>query len=82
LSGDLQGLPPQAAVDIIVQFKNPPAAVDLAAIAQLGATLKRTFPNIRAGLFKVPAAALRGIAANPNVVYISPIGSRRQPGVC
>jgi serine protease AprX len=72
LSGDLQKLPPGAAVTIIVQFKNPPAAVDLAAITQLGGTLKRTFPNIRAGLFTVPAAALRGIAANPNVTYISP----------
>src|SRR5439155_621836 len=71
LSGDLQGLPPQAAVDVIVQFKLPPAAVDLAAITHLGGTLKRTFPNIRAGLFTVPAVALRGIVANPNVIYIS-----------
>src|SRR5437773_90053 len=72
LSRDLQGLPPGGAVNIIVQFKNPPAAVDLAAIAQLGGTQKRTFPNIRAGLFTVPAVALRGLSSIPNVAYISP----------
>src|SRR6266446_4304949 len=74
LSGDLLllELPPQAPVDIIVQFKNPPAAVDLASITHLGGTLKRTFPNIRAGLFTVPKVALRALAGIPNVAYASP----------
>lgn len=72
LSNDLQRLPPGSSVDVIVQFTAPPSANDFAAIAAAGGNLKKRFPNIRGGLFTVPAAALHGIAANPRIFYISP----------
>ena len=72
LSPDLDGLPQGAALDVIVQFTRPPSAANLMLIRQMGGSVKRTFPNIPGALITLPAAALNGIAANPNVKYISP----------
>src|SRR5260221_7370029 len=72
LSHDLQNLDPRSSVDVIVQFTAPPSDSDFAEIARGGGRLKKQFPNIRGGLFTVPAAALHGIANNPRISYISP----------
>lgn len=72
LSNDLQHVPAGTVLDIIIQFRLSPSAADIAEISQSGGSIKRSLPNIRGGLFTVPAAALEGIAHNPNVAYISP----------
>src|SRR5262245_28446480 len=67
LSPDVSDLPSGSVVDVIVQFRQPPAASDLAAMTSHGGRLKKTFKHIPGIVITVPAAALKGIAANPNV---------------
>ena len=71
LSADLQSLSPSASVDVIVQFTTPPSAADLSKVAQQGGRLKAKFRHIPAAAFTVPAAALKGMAADARVKYVS-----------
>src|SRR3954466_269082 len=57
-SSDLTALPPSSSVDVIVQFRNPPTTLDLAAITHAGGTHRTTFKNIRGALFTIPVGAL------------------------
>src|SRR5215510_3863898 len=72
LSPDLANVDPQATVRVIVQFATPPTAQDRQRVLQLGGDLEADLDLVNAGLYSVPAVALKGLANNPNVVYISP----------
>ena len=72
ISSDLLAGAPVASVDAIVQFRRAPLAADIADISAKGGRLKRSFRHVPAGLFTLPVQALKGIAAHPQVLYISP----------
>src|SRR5947207_779259 len=72
LSKDLQGLPPSASVNTIIQFTGLPSAADLNAVNHAGGVLKHRFQRINGALFTVRAGQLNAIAANPKIAYISP----------
>jgi serine protease AprX len=71
LSGDLQNLPPNTIVDVVIQFSHPPAAADVSAITANGAKVNAIFKNIPDIVATLHAGALAGIAHNPNISYIS-----------
>ena len=73
LSSELKNVPPAGSLDVIVQFRHPPTAKDLAALTARGGSRKVEFKSVHGGLFTLPAAALKNIAANPNVLYVSPL---------
>src|SRR5712692_2299893 len=68
LAKDLPSSNAAGLVDVIVQFRSMPGQAEL---NQLGQT-KRTFNIIRAVQLTLPPAAIRALANNPNVVYVSP----------
>src|ERR1041385_2186363 len=72
LSKDLDGIAPGTQVDVIIQFADTPSNSHLAAINRAGGVQKASFHGIHGGLFTVPAAALKGLAMNPEITYISP----------
>src|SRR5262249_1678664 len=72
LSPDLTHIPPSTRVDVIMQFRHGPQAGDFAAISASGGRLQKTFKHLHGIVVSVPAAALHGLAANPNVTYVSP----------
>src|SRR5947209_11220759 len=71
LSRDL----PQAAngrqVNVIVQFASHPSQADFDRITYRGARLKAKFSHLRSAVFTVAPEALRGIAADRHVAYVS-----------
>src|SRR5258707_540390 len=72
LSAELQGLPPAASVNVIIQSTRAPSAADLKAVDRAGGVLKHSFQRIHGGLFALKTAdQLNAIAANPNVAYVS-----------
>src|SRR4051794_10167617 len=72
LSADLQGLPPAASVNVIIQFTRSPTSTDLRAVSQAGGVLKQTFQGIHGAAFKIKAGQLNAAASNATVAYISP----------
>ena len=69
---DLANADPHSVLSVIVQFNLPPSGQDIGSINQLGGQEQADLPLIQGKLFSIPAAALNGIAHNPNVAYISP----------
>jgi hypothetical protein len=72
ISRDLEQSPPGKPVDVIIQWTQPPGPAHHNKVAAQGGALKQSFTVIKAGLYTVPAAALNGLAHDPEVVYISP----------
>src|ERR1051326_7197442 len=72
LSRDLQNLPLNSTVDVIVQFTAPLSSAALNSVVAAGGKLKLQLPRIKAAVFTLPAVALQGIEHNPNVKYASP----------
>src|SRR6266852_4657490 len=69
ISPDLKSVKPEASVDVIVQFHQPPSAADL-----LGEDVskKAELPLVKAELITVKGANLSRLASHGNVAYISP----------
>src|SRR6266851_3686444 len=69
ISPDLKSVKPEASVDVIVQFHQPPSAADL-----LGEDVnkKAELPLVKAELVSVKGANLSSLASHANVAYISP----------
>src|SRR5690242_3375283 len=66
MSADLQGLPPSASVDVIIQFTHPPSGADLSAVNRAGGLLKHQFQSLKGVLVTLKVGQLRGLlAANP-----------------
>src|SRR4051794_13951942 len=72
LSMDLQGLPPSASVDVIIQFTGLPSQADLDAVSHAGGVMRQALQSIHGALFTVKVGQLNGIANNPHITYISP----------
>ena len=74
LSRDLTGVSSTTNVNVIVRFKHPPSDADHQRILQLsnGGALLKKLRSVKGGEYKMPAAALARIAADPGVAYVSP----------
>src|SRR5690348_7893322 len=59
-------------VNVIVQFTQPPTAKSHAKVAAEGGRLQADLSVSHAGLYSIPAKALRGLANDPDVKFISP----------
>ena len=57
-------------VDVIIQFNEAPGQRDFDSVN--GGELKRKLPAIDGALFSMPAKALKGLANNPRIKYVSP----------
>ena len=69
---ELQGYNVPAELDVIIQYKQTPTSADHQRVIGKGGIHRNTFNSIRAGLYHVPASAVRELANDPNVAYISP----------
>ncbi len=56
-------------VDVIIQFVDAPGAGDFASVR---GQLKRNLPAVNGALFSMPVKALKGLANNPRIQYVSP----------
>lgn len=72
VSRDLAGKAPGAVVDVIVQFRNAPTEQQHKKVKDKGGNLKSRLDAVKGALYSLPAAAINDLAADPDVVYISP----------
>jgi subtilisin family serine protease len=61
---------------VLVGFTKTPGASERAAVARLGGEVLRDLSNVNAFAVSVPAAAMNGLAHNPNVQYVEPDETR------
>jgi serine protease len=61
---------------VLVAFTKAPGASERTAVARLGGEVLRDLSNVNALAVRVPAAALNGLARNPNVQYVEPDETR------
>ena len=64
-------------VEVIVQYKVTPTAAHHQRVADLGGTLLTKMDFIKAGHYTLPASAVKSLAADPDVAYITPNRSLR-----
>ena len=57
-------------VDVIIQFNDPPGHSHLNSVKS--GELKRKLPAIDGAVFSMPVKALKGLAHNPRIKYVSP----------
>ena len=72
ISADLDGLPPDKTVDVIIQYKHVPSEAHHQRVRGRGGLHKRSLDVIRGSLYSVPAGAMEELAADPDVAFISP----------
>jgi serine protease AprX len=72
ISKDLEGKNTANPIDVIVQYKQTPTAVQHQKVLSRGGQLKRELGLIKAGAYRMPASALGELAGDPDVAYISP----------
>ena len=60
------------AMRVIVQYKNAPGASQISRAQGRGATLHRTLSFVKAGVFTMSPAAIRALANDSDVAFISP----------
>jgi hypothetical protein len=78
LARELESLDPAANVDVIVQFKQAPTAVQHQKVISRGGVHKKSLDVIKGALYSMPAAKLKELSEDPEVAYISP--DRLLPG--
>jgi serine protease AprX len=71
-SSELAGIDVDNQVDIIVQYRQAPTPQLHQKIIQRGGTLRQELGLVRGAVYRVPASALAYLAADPEVVYVSP----------
>src|SRR5438105_5950874 len=59
-------------VDVIIQFRSLPGDNDNKAVKNAGGVHKGQLHLINGNLYTVPVKALKNLAQNPNVLYITP----------
>ncbi len=79
ISKDLQGKRPSDQVNVIIQFKQAPTAKHHQKVLNRGGRLKQELRLVNGGAYSLPASALAGLAADPDVAYIAP--DRKVSGV-
>jgi serine protease AprX len=72
MSKDLENLDPDRNADVIVQFTQTPTDKHHQKVTDKGGTLKTKLDLVKGGLYSMPAGKLKDLAADPDVVYISP----------
>jgi serine protease AprX len=72
LSKDLQGRNGSDQVDVIVQYNHIPTAVFHQKVLSRGGAIKQELGQFKGAAYTVPASVLADLAADPDVVYISP----------
>src|SRR2546425_6323154 len=80
ISKDLEGLDGDTTIKAIVRFKHTPTEDQLQKVCDLGGTLKNYRDGEKNAAFTLPAAALKDLATDPDVVSISAdLSSQDQP---
>src|SRR5437660_837824 len=64
--------PGSGKVDVIIVFRQPPTETQHEKVRHLGGTLKSVLSSVQAGVYTVPAEILKTLAADPDVVHVSP----------
>ena len=72
LSPELEQVDANASVPVIVQFVNQPGDSDHQRISVRGGNLRSKLRSVRGAAYSVPAYALKDLAQDPTVKYISP----------
>ena len=72
VSWDVADLDPDTPVDVIVQFRQEPTAMQHDRLARRGGQFKRDLNVINGSLYRVAAGRVTDIANDPDVVLISP----------
>jgi len=72
LARDLEGKNPASQVDVIVQFRETPTQMHFSKVQTRGGLLRRQLGLVKAGAFRMPVSALKDLANDPDVTYISP----------
>ena len=72
IAPDLAGVSPQTTVTVIIRFSSPLDNAVKQKLKDRGGNLKAELNLIHAASYTFPAAALQGIADDPQVIYISP----------
>ena len=80
ISPDLAKAHPTGQVDVIVQFTQIPTAEHHLKVLRRGGTIKRDLGRFKGGAYRMPAAMLGDLAADHDVVYISPDRPIRSAG--
>ncbi len=63
---------PQETIDVIVQFREAPTAVHHAKVISRGGALKTELGLVNGAAYTIPAGAIKDLASDPDVAYISP----------
>jgi serine protease AprX len=71
-SADLDDSNGSASVNVIVQYSQTPTQKQFDGVRTRGGHLNRRLGTLRGAAFSVPASALRDLANDPDVTYISP----------
>src|SRR5438105_4106048 len=72
IAKDLQQVNPGTHLDVLIQWTKSPGPAHHDKVAKQGGSLKQSFTVINTAVYSIPAAALNGLAHDPEVVYISP----------
>jgi serine protease AprX len=72
MSKDLEGKNTSDQVDVIVQFKQAPTSRHHQKVFNRGGRLNHELGLVKSGAYSLPVSALAGLAADPDVAYISP----------
>ena len=72
ISGDITKHPSSSALDVIVQYRHTPLSRNYEHATKSGGAITRKMHLINAAAFHVRASALARLAADPDVVYVSP----------
>ncbi len=72
LSPDLESRDPEALVNVIVQYNQPPRQSHIDAVVRQGGRHLRTLNVVNGAVFSIAAKSLADLANDPDVKYISP----------
>jgi serine protease AprX len=72
ISKDLEAKLASGQVDVIVQYSQVPTSAHHQKVISRGGTLKRELGQFKGAAYTMPASALADLAADPEVVYITP----------
>jgi len=72
IAPELNRLDTRSTVEVIVQFREVPSERHHESVRGHGGTLRKTLEIVNAGHYSLPARALRALANDPEVAYISP----------
>ena len=72
IARDLQSLPADSRVDVIVKYTSQPASRHHQRVQKLGGLLQSELQIIRSGMYRVTPDMIEILAADPDVLWIAP----------